>query len=152
MKAKYLLIIVMACYLGYVFYNYLFKEYQGLTVPVVNETKEVFFLQYGAYSTYENMVNATKNLSSYTYINDDKYYYAFICITESDENMNKVKDYYEEKGYILYSKKLTVSSNDFLEALGQYDLLLKETTELETIPTICSQGIMKYEEDIKSEN
>ena len=152
MKAKYLFIIIMAFCLGYVFYNYLFHEYEGLTVPVDVESKELYFLQYGAYSTYDNMVKATQDLSMYTYTNDDKYFYAFICITESEENMNKVKGFYEEKGYILYSKKMVVSSSSFLESLSQYDLLLKETTELETIPTICSQGIMKYEEEVKIEN
>lgn len=154
MKAKTIFIVFLSCIIGYLFYDYLFKEYNDMTIPVSggSETRELYFLQYGAYSTYENMINATKNLSQYIYINDERYYYAFVCITENSENVEKIKGFYEQMGYILYSKKISVTADNFFIPLSQYDLLLKETKELTTIPTICSQGLELYEEVVLSDN
>ncbi len=152
MKAKYLFLLFLACWFGYIFYNYLFHEYNDTTIPISVTSKELYFLQYGAYSSYENMQKAVMPLSDYTYISDDKYYYAFVCITADYENMLKVKDYYKSIGYNLYSKQIEVTSSSFLESLSQYDLLLSETSEEQTIPTICSQGLLSYEEEVKVED
>lgn len=152
MKFKHLFVAFLSCLICYLFYDYLFHEYQDLTIPVSEESKEVYFLQYGAYSNYDNMVKATSSLPNYIYTKDDKYHYAFICITESEKNALKVKDFYKEKGYVLYSKKINVTSSAFLISLTQFDLLLNETNELETIPTICSQGLEKYKEEVSHED
>ena len=54
--------------------------------------KDLYFIQYGVYSTEENMKNNAKNLNYYIYNLNDGLYYVFIGITSNEDNANKLKD------------------------------------------------------------
>ena len=60
--------------------------------------------------------------------------------------MNKIKGYYKEKGYNTYVKEISISNDNFITVLEQYDILLSESSDLQVIETICSQVLNKYEE------
>ena len=49
-------------------------------------------------------------------------------------------------GYVIYIKEKYVNNPGFNDVLGQYELLLKETNDIDAIMTICSQIVSKYEE------
>lgn len=125
-------------------------EFEGKIVPTMNISKSAYFIQQGVYSSKESMESNVTNFPYYIYmINDDKYY-VYIGITFLEENMNKIKGYYEQKGYITYVKEINISNDDFITVLEQYDSLLKESTDSEVIGTVCSQVLNKYEELVLS--
>jgi len=63
-----------------------------------------------------------------------------------NENVDKIKGYYEQKGYDIYVKQININNENFSVVLEQYDGLLKESSDPEVIGTICSQVLNKYEE------
>ena len=90
-----------------------------------------------------------KNLKAipyYIYVVDNEKYYVYIGITFLTENVDKIKGYYEQKGYDIYVKQININNENFSVVLEQYDGLLKESSDPEVIGTICSQVLNKYEE------
>ena len=77
-----------------------------------------------------------------------------ICIIltlECKKNAEKIKEFYKEKGYDTYIKEKITDNESFLTILGQYDELLSQTDEGDTISIICNQVLAKYEELVNDE-
>ena len=90
----------------------------------------------------ENVIN----FPYYIYMNKDNKYYVYIGITQSQENLERIKGYYEKKGYIINVKDYKIEEESFLIALEQYDNLLAESKDDSIIEGVCSQVLSKYEE------
>lgn len=151
MKLKNIFPVLLSMVIGVGFAYFMFNQYDheenlNLVSGNVEKTESIYFLQQGVYSSRESMENNTKNLAYYLYQEKDGMFYVFVGLTKIEENVDKIKGYYERKGYNLYSKQMEVSSTAFLDTLDQYDELLKQTTEDEAINTICNNIITKYKE------
>lgn len=149
MIKKYIVPGVLCVALGIGLGFFFFQQYnpKETTKKVSADVSEqVTFLQFGVYSSEESMKKNAASISNYTYIIQDKKYYVFVAMTQNENNLQKLKDYYTSLGYNTYAKEFTISNKTFLETLSQYDLMLKETTEHKSIATICSQVVAKYEE------
>jgi len=121
-------------------------DFSGKIIPTMSASKNAYFIQQGVYSSKESMEENTKSFPYYIYmLNNDKYY-VYIGITFLEENMEKIKGYYKQKGYTTYVKQININNEDFITVLEQYDILLKETTDSEVVGTVCSQVLNKYEE------
>ena len=145
---KYIIPVVLYVVIGFLLSKFMLNQYenkQNIT-PVFKSGKDLYFIQYGVYSTEENMENNTKNLNYYIYNLNDGLYYVFIGITSNEDNANKLKGYFKKEGYDTYIKEYNVSNKDFLEMIEYYDLLLDQTTDDDTIKSVCRQVLEKYEE------
>jgi uncharacterized protein YneF (UPF0154 family) len=145
---KYLVPVTFALVAGLVMGMFLLKQYDGINLvnPIFNENEKLYFIQQGVYSSKESMENNVTNQINYIYEVIDNKYYAYIGITKSSENMEKLKDYFKDLGYSIYVKEYSIDNKAFNEILGQYDNLLNATTDKATIKSICSQVLAKYEE------
>lgn len=145
---KYITTFLVALIIGLVIGRFVLNQYtfEGRIVSTFNTGEKVYFIQQGVYSSKENMESGTKTLPYYIYNIEDNKYYVYIGITENSENVDKIKGYYDNLGYITYVKEFNINNNDFITVLRQYDSLLKESEDLEVIGTICSQVLNKYEE------
>lgn len=145
---KYITTFLVALVIGLVIGRFILNQYtfEGRIVSTFNTGEKVYFIQQGVYSSKENMETGTKTLPYYIYNIEDNKYYVYIGITENSENAEKIKGYYDDLGYITYVKEFNINNNNFMTVLRQYDLLLKESNDLEVIGTICSQVLNKYEE------
>ena len=145
---KYVLPILMALIIGLILGRFVLNQYEfeGKIVPVGSKSKNAFFIQQGVYSSEESMKENLSDFPYYIYSIKDDRYYVYIGITFLTENLDKIKGYYEKKGYITYVKALTINNEDFITVLEQYDSLLQSSDEEEVINTICSQVLSKYEE------
>ena len=113
--------------------------------PAFSE-KEKFSLFNKGYIQQKKYGKEYPNFSHYIYhLKEDKYY-VFIGITKNNKNADKLKKYFKEVGHDTYIKEFEVNNKEFLEILGQFDLLLEKTNDPETIKTICNQVLSKYEE------
>lgn len=148
MIKKYIIPILLALLVGLILGRFVLNQYEfeGRIVPVVNTNKKAYFIQQGVYSSKESMEENVKSFPYYIYMIDQDKYYVYIGITLLEENMNKIKGYYQEKGYNTYVKEISVNNSDFITVLEQYDSLLKESNDKEVIGTVCSQVLNKYEE------
>ena len=145
---KYIISVVLALIVGLIFGKFMLNQYnfEGKIVSVMNNTKQAYFIQQGVYSSKESMEKNLKGSPYYIYVVDDEKYYVYIGITFLAENVDKIKGYYEQKGYDIYVKQININNENFSVVLEQYDGLLKESSESEVIGTICSQVLNKYEE------
>lgn len=148
MIKKYAVLLVVAILVGFVLGKFMLNQYDfnGKIIPTISTSKNAYFIQQGVYSSKESMEKNTTNFPYYIYVLDNDKYYVYIGITFLEENMNKIKGYYEEKGYNTYVKEINISNDNFITILEQYDILLKESTDLQVIGTICSQVLNEYEE------
>ncbi len=126
----------------------MFSQYgKAENISNVGETngETLKFLQSGVYSSKKAMEDGMKNFNYYIYNIKDNMYYTYIGITK-DENLEKLKKHFKEKGYDIYIVDIYVDNQQFIETLNQYEKVLKETTDSKTIDAVCSQVLSKYEE------
>lgn len=145
---KYFFPVLMALIVGVILGRFILNQYEfeGKIIPVGSKSKNAYFIQQGVYSSKESMQENLSDFPYYIYSIKEDRYYVYIGITLLEENLEKIKGYYEEKGYITYVKELTINNEDFITILEQYDNLLQNSDDEEVISTICSQVLSKYEE------
>ena len=148
MIKKYTFAVLCAVLVGFILGKFMLNQYdfKGKIIPTIHTTKTAYFIQQGVYSSRDSMENNTSNFPYYIYILDNDKYYVYIGITFLEENMNKIKGYYKEKGYNTYVKEININNDNFITVLEQYDSLMKESTDAQVIETICNQVLNKYEE------
>ena len=145
---RHIVPIILCLIVGFFLGQFLLNQYNDKEKikPIFNEKEKVFFIQQGVYSTKDSMEKNTTSFKHYIYNMQDNKYYVFIGITKNSSNADKLKKYFKEVGHDTYIKEFEVNNKEFLEILGQYDLLLEKTNDPETIKTICNQVLSKYEE------
>ena len=145
---KYLLTIIVSLLVGFLLSFYMLKEYESINIiPVFNTKETAYLVQQGVYSTMESMQENTSNLSDYIYSVIDNMYYVYIGISLESNNVNKIQEYYKDKNINTIIKTTTVGDEDLINSLRQYDMVLKETNEEETIKEIIKQTLSKYKEE-----
>ena len=149
---KYLLTFVIALVIGFFLSNFFLKQYDDYDgVKVVSSTGEnLYFVQYGVFSSLESLENNTINLQNYIYNKQDNLYYVYVGITKVEENAKKIVSYYNSLGYDAIIKEFQITNNTFLELLVNYDEVLKNTNDETAIASIISQVLTKYEEVVIS--
>ncbi len=144
---KYLMTFLFALIIGFFLSNFFinqYKDYEGIKVSGTGE--ELFFIQYGVFSSNESMEDNTISLQNYVYNVEDNLYYVYIGITRLEENANKIVEYYKTLGYETVIKKFNISNESFLEFLKNCDNILSSTQDNTAISSIINQTLMKYEE------
>ncbi len=145
---KYLLTIIVSLLVGFLLSFYMLKEYESVNIiPVFNVKETAYLVQQGVYSSMESMQENTSHLTDYIYSVIDNMYYVYIGISLESDNVNKIQEYYKNKDINTIIKTTTISDNDLINSLRQYDMVLKETNEEETIKEIIKQTLSKYKEE-----
>lgn len=121
-----------------------YESLDGITVS--NEAKKIYFIQRGSYAEKNNMEEDMKNFKNYIFNVEDNMYHAYIALTSSKENSNKIMEMYKSQNIETIEKEKIVDNSEFIEVLNQYDRLLSKTDDSETIKTIINQILSKYEE------
>lgn len=145
---KYLLTIIISLLVGFLLSFYMLKEYESIDIiPVFNTKETAYLVQQGVYSSMESMQENTSHLTDYIYSVIDNMYYVYIGISLENDNVEKIQEYYKNKDINTIIKTTTISDNDLINSLKQYDMVLKETSEEETIKEIIKQTLSKYKEE-----
>ncbi len=145
---KYLLTIIISLLVGFLLSFYMLKEYESIDIiPVFNTKETAYLVQQGVYSSVESMQENTSHLTDYIYSVIDNMYYVYIGISLENDNVEKIQEYYKNKDINTIIKTTTISDNDLINSLKQYDMVLKETSEEETIKEIIKQTLSKYKEE-----
>ncbi len=147
---NFLIPIILAVLIGFFMAKLVFSQYETSELQTVfNESETVSMIQVGVYSSKESMEENTKDFAYYIYNLDQDMYYVYVGMTKNSSNLDKLKSYYQNLGYDIYIKEIKVDNEEFLSILDQYDNLLSKTEDQETIKTICSKVLQKYEELVK---
>lgn len=140
--------IISAIVIGFCLAKFMFNQYNydANISTVFNNGTKVYFLQQGVYSDYDSMQKSLAGFNYYIYTLKEDKYYVYVSITKSEENLEKLKGYYNDLGYSIYVKEININDNEFLTLLDTYDVLLSKTTEKSVIEAIITQTLSKYEE------
>lgn len=137
---KYLIIIIISLFIGFLFSYYIIKEYDDAVLPTFLNGKTVYLVQQGIYSNYDNMINNTKAIDNYIYEVKNELYYVYVGMSLSKDNAMKIQNIYEFETTIA---TITLN-NEFIKTIEQYDSLLSETNDKDAIKEICKQLLSKY--------
>lgn len=141
---KKLLPILLGLIVGLFFTKIFYTSYNASYV--FNENTKIYVFQQGVYSSLES-VEQNVNLNYYIYEKNNDMYYVYAGFTSKQENVEKLKGFFEKKGYSIYVKEINIPSNYFTEVLKQYDLLLERTEDETIIETINASILSEYEEE-----
>lgn len=148
---KYLKTLIMALIIGFFLSNFFinqYKDYNG--IKTVGLSTNLYFIQYGVYSSKELMEQNTIQLENYVYNLKDGMFYVYVGITKNKDNANKIINYYKELGYDTILKEFYINNKDFLELIDNYDNILNSTNDKVTESSIINQILIKYEEVVLS--
>ena len=135
MKKSIILVILFGSLVGYLFGLIIFKNYDG--VKYINEDGNIYFVQYGVYTTEEGAISNTKKLDNYKiYVEDDKYY-VYLGITSNYNVALKLQEYYKQKNIYTYIREDYVENSETLNILKEYDKDLEKSDDFEI------QSVMK---------
>lgn len=140
--------ILVGIYLG----KFTLNQYSNLDIfPVSFNYNALYFLQYGVYASEDSMKESMSSFKYYIYDKEEDGFHTYVGITKSLENAQKVKEYFNDKGYDIYVKENNISSSVFASVLSQYDLLLSDASG-DAIEDICNQVLSSYEELVINES
>lgn len=144
---KYLFTFTLALITGFFLCTFFVRQYNDFNgISVSNLYDELYFIQYGVYSSIDNMEKETIALENYIYTQNNNLYYVYVGITNNKDNADKIINYYKELGFETILKKYSVSDNSFIEILENYDNILFSTTDKTAIASLINQVLIKYEE------
>lgn len=148
---KYLFTLLVALVIGFfladVFISQ-YKDFEGIKVSGIGE--ELYFIQYGVFSSQSSMEENTISLQNYVYNLENDLYYVYVGITQNEENATKIQEYFKDLGYDTILKNYYISNDEFLEAIKNYDKVLIQTNDTTAIASVINQTLSKYEEVVIS--
>lgn len=143
---KYLKTFILASIVGFFLGILCIKQYKDKsTIKVSNSLSTLYFIQYGVFSSKNNMEENTINLQNYIYNVDDGLYYVYVGITKNKNNADKISLYYQDLGYSTIVKEYSVSNKKFIKEIESLDEVLINTEDNVVIGSIANQSLEKYE-------
>lgn len=146
---KYLFTFLVAIVVGFFLSYFFINQYDSFSgIKVSGMADELYFIQYGVFSSIDSMEKETISLENYVYSKEEDMYYVYVGITKNNDNANKIINYYKNIGYDTIIKKYEISNTKFLETLANYDTILSNTTDTTAIASLINQVLIKYEEEV----
>ena len=146
---KNLLMILIALMVGFFLGNYFLKQYDGLSsLAVFDKNSIMYFIEYGKFTSQEEMDQQTIELENYIYELENNEYHVYIGIIKNKELISKIKSYFDHKGYNVTIKNFNISNSYFNDIIDNYDAILATTNDDIVISSVLSQGLQTYEEVI----
>ena len=143
---KYFKTFIFASLVGFFLGMMCIKQYKnGSTIKVASSTNTLYFIQYGVFSSKENMEENTINLQNYIYNINDELYYVYVGITKDRDNADKIVMYYQDLGYSTIVKEYDINNKEFIKEINNLDDILRNTEDSTVIGSISNQSLEKYE-------
>lgn len=126
-----------------------FDKYENIDLQnVISFNNEVYMLKYGTYSTVEEMQASVTKVERYVYIEKTGEVSAYVAISTTNKNINKIKDVYSSKGITLSVEKVTINNDAFIQNLNEYEKLLEVAEDENSLLMIQNQILSCYEDEV----
>ena len=151
---KYIVPLILSIGIGVFMAIFVLNQYNNKSkvMTVFNSGELVYFIEVGVYENENEMKSNSSKLLYYIYNIEDNKYHVYVGITKDKNNIKKLEDFFNKKGYSINVKELYIDNDSFIELLSQYDLLVNNVTDDEILNAIENQIINKYKELILDEN
>lgn len=139
---KTIITLIISLIVGIIFGFYYFNNTKDNIVNALSKNNEVSAFQIGVYKNIDNAKKAINNNYGII-INDNDLYRVYIAILNDEENIIKLRNYYNLKHIYYYEKKIIVNDY-FYNKLKEYEVLYKEASE-QTIEDLNKEILKEYE-------
>ena len=140
---KGIFFVIIGFFLGQIFF--------GDKIELIKRLQKgdtYYFLEEGVYTDYNNIQN---NINRKIIENKDNKYYVYVGITRDKEVLEKLKNIYENTNTNVSVKEIILESEEFKNNVEQFDLLIRNTKDINQILTIEEVVIANYQEIIKKQ-
>lgn len=149
---KTILWILLAGISGIILGRLTFNKYENLTVEnTIKLDDGVYMLKYGIYDSFDLMINDMSSIERFVYIKENEKYKAYIAISKSMDNINKIKKIYDNKNYNLEIEQVNIDNNEFILNLDEYEKLLDACEDEKSILIVVNQILSCYEKLVSND-
>lgn len=139
-------IILFGVIVGSAFCFIIFGVKKENVLDVINEQNELSFFQLGIFKNLDYAKELKEENKGSIIVKDDNYYYVYSAILLSENNIYRLKDYYDQNKVNYYIKKMNVDSNYLINEVIKYDSLM-EKFEMKAILEINNQILNIYRKE-----
>lgn len=144
MKKK-VLSILFAIIFGLLIGKTIINKYDNKTVVAAKTfDNEVYAIYYGSYNSLKEVDDNVKEIDKYIYIEEGNIYYVYLALTKTRENAVKFKDIYKDLKNKVSIVKISIDNSEFILNLEEYEKLLNETTDKDSLIIIENQILACY--------
>lgn len=123
-----------------------FDKYENLDIQnVISLNNKIYMLKYGTYANLDEMQDDVTGVDRYIYIQNGDRISAYVAISATKKNINKIKDIYLSKNLKLTIEKVTINNDEFVQNLNEYEKLLEATEDEKSLLIIENQILSCYE-------
>ena len=148
---KTIITVIVAILSGICMGLFFFKKFDVENIVLASNTNSIYAVQVGV---FKNILNAKEYSKLYNgiMVNDKDLYRVYINFIKSEDILEIMKNYYDSKNINYYIKKINVSNN-FLEVLNDYEIVLRNQDVSSYDITINNvlKEYLKYEENETNE-
>ena len=149
---KTILWILLAGISGIILGRLTFNKYENLTVEnTIKLDDGVYMLKYGIYDSFDLMINDMSSIERFVYIKENEKYKAYIAISKSMDNINKIKKIYDNKNNNLEIEQVNIDNNEFILNLDEYEKLLDACEDEKSILIVVNQILSCYEKLVSND-
>lgn len=143
MKKNVYLTIVSGILIGY-FISIMLTSGNSLDVDVPDGN--IYYIQYGVYTSKETALNNVNNIESYIMSESDEKYYVYLGITTNYDHAVKIQKMYLDKNIYTYIRGDYVNDTKLLEELTEYDELITADSKNSEIYEVMNEVLKNYQD------
>lgn len=139
--------IIIAILAGVLLAKLTFDKYEKVdTKNVISYDDEVYMLRVGTYDSVDEMQRSALDYERYIYIEKEGKVTVYIGIAKTRENMEKIKNVYDDKNVKTTVETVTINNDEFIQNLNEYEKLLDVTEDANSLLIIENQILSCYED------
>ena len=139
--------ILLALVSGALLGKFTFDKYENVDIKqVISVNDKVYALKYGTFGNTEQMSEEISNVERYIYIEEENRVTAYVGITTTKENADKLKVIYDKKNVPTSIEKISINNEEFIQNLNEYEKLLDATDDDNSLLIIEKQILSCYEQ------
>ena len=139
--------IIIAILAGVLLAKLTFDKYEKVdTKNVISYDDEVYMLRVGTYDSVDEMQRSALDFERYIYIEKEGKVTVYIGIAKTRENMEKIKNVYDDKNVKTTIENVTINNDEFIQNLNEYEKLLDVTEDANSLLIIENQILSCYED------
>ncbi len=149
MRFKTIFFVVLAVVVGVFSGKFMLNQYDSnfnIDSAFHENDNLYYFIKQGEYDSIDDMRENMMPFEYYIYEDVGGKFITYLGITKSFDNLIKIQGYFNNAGVTTYRLDVNLDNPNFDLVLSQYDKLLSQTEDNQTIKGICSQVLAKYEE------
>ena len=145
---KALTIFMIAVFMGLIFGYLLFRNINENVENIFYNSKELTLFQTGVFFKKENADSYANTFKNATVVKEGDFYHVYIAILNNPQNINMMKEYFDDENINYYLRKIHIKENNFTAELLKYESILLNSKKGETIDVLNEMILKTYKESI----